>query len=177
MPTGAQDASLGTREHHVAAHKGRSHRQGRPGPQQLLQVPSSQHSEPGLHPWCCCASLARRVSCPLDRATEVGPRAGVAGQGRAGVGKDGLTWGAGLCLPANLLSVLVTRRVGRICDSGSLPASAERHFQSQSGWLHLVSCPSALRGLGGGVCCASFCVTLQQRRRRDQGPVSCPVDV
>ena len=98
-------------------------------------------------------------------------------RGGVGVGKDGLTWGAGLCLPANLLSVLVTRRVCRICDSGSLPASAERHFQSQSGWLHLVSCPSVLKGLGGGVCCASFRVTLQQRRRRDQGPVSCPVDV
>lgn len=98
-------------------------------------------------------------------------------RGGAGVGKDGLTWGAGLCLPANLLSVLVTRRVRRICDSGSLPAFAERHFQSQSGWLHLVSCPSVLKGLGGGVCCASFRVTLQQRRRRDQGPVSCRVDV
>lgn len=54
---------------------------------------------------------------------EVGPHAGVGGT--VGVGKDGLTWGVGLCLPANLLSVLVTRPERRICDSGSLPTSAE----------------------------------------------------
>lgn len=89
-----------------------------------------------------------------------------------GVGKDGLTWEAGLCLPANLLSVLVTRRVCRIWSSGSHSLPLPTTLQSQSGsGCRLGVLPSVLKGLGGGVCCASFRVTLQQRRR-DQGPVS-----
>lgn len=86
-----------------------------------------------------------------------------------GVGKDGLTWEAGLCLPANLLSVLADGAyAGSATQGPSLPLPTTLPKSVRLAALSVLTLSA--EGLGGGICCTSFRVTLQQRRTGTQCP-------